>query len=76
MQNLDKFLNVDFRIVIDYDKPNKVRKEKRHLIGRRGLIELVGMELYQKIILRAYRGKSEKITIRLRRGASIIFYRK
>lgn len=73
---LDKFLNTDFRIVIEYDKNFKVRKEKRHLIGRRGLFELVGMVLYQKIILRAYKASSEKITIRLRRGASIIFYRK
>ena len=76
MQNFDKFINTDFRIVIDYDDKKGERKEKRHLIGRRGLKNIVGEQLYIKIISRAYRGNSEKITIRLRRGASIIFYRK
>lgn len=75
MKTDDKFLNTDFRIVIEYDR-NKGEPRKRYLLGRRGLINVVGMDLYQSLIKRAYEGKSEKITMRLRRGATIIFYRK
>lgn len=76
MANLDKFINTDFRIVIDYDNVKGARKEKRHLIGRSGLQNVLGMDLYIRVVNRAYRAKTEKITIRLRRGATIIFYRK
>ena len=76
MQSFDKFLNTDFRIVINYDKKDKNGNRVRHLVGRRGLQNLLGIELYKKTIERAYKRNSEKITLRLRRGISIIFYRK
>lgn len=72
---MDKFINVDFRIVISYDR-KKGEARKRHLVGRRGLIEVVGVGAYPKIILRAYGAKSEKIEMRVRNKCSIIFYRK
>lgn len=71
----DKYLNTDFRIVISYDRV-KGQPRKRCLLGRRGLINIVGKDLYCSLVKRAYRAKTEKITMRLRRGASIIFYRK
>lgn len=71
----DKYLNTDFRIVVSYDRKDG-EPRKRHLLGRRGLINLVGMDLYLSMINRAYKSNFPKITMRLRRGASIIFYRK
>lgn len=71
----DKYLNTDFRIVVSYDRKDG-EPRKRHLLGRRGLINLVGIDLYHSMINRAYKSNSLKITMRLRRGASIIFYRK
>lgn len=74
----DKYLNTDFRIVIDkrgYHKSGE-RKKNRHLVGRRGLKNLLGMDLYIKVVTRAYKGNSPKITIKLRRGVDIIFYLK
>lgn len=75
METDDKFLNTDFRIVISYDR-KKGEPRKRHLLGRQGLKKTVGERLYYSLVKRAYRENSEKITMRLRRGASIIFYRK
>lgn len=75
MEINDKYLNVDFRILISYDRV-KGKPRIRHLLGRRGLINVLGKDLYYSFVERAYRAKSEKITMRLRRGASIIFYRK
>ena len=73
---IDKYLNTDFRIVVDMRGRFKKseRRLNRHLIGRRGLENLLGRDLYLKVITRAYRGNSPKITIKLRRGIDIIFY--
>lgn len=71
----DKYINVDFRMVIEYDR-KKGEPRRRYLLGRQGLINIVGRDLYLSMIKRAYNQNSEKITMRLRRGASIIFYRK
>lgn len=75
---LNKYLNTDFRIVVDRrnEYKNAERKKNRHLIGRSGLEMLLGRDLYIKVISRAYRGKTPKITIKLRRGLDIIFYLK
>lgn len=78
VEHLEKYINTDFRIVVDLRNKYKSakRKENRHLIGRRGLETLLGRDLYIKTIKRAYKGKTQKITIKLRRGIDIIFYLK
>lgn len=78
VSKLDKYLNTDFRIVIDWRNKFKQveRKKNRCLIGRSGLINLLGRELYTKVIIKAYKGNSSKITIKLRRGIDIILYTK
>lgn len=53
----DKYLNTDFRIVVSYDR-KEGEPRKRHLLGRRGLINLVGIDLYHSMISRAYKSNS------------------
>lgn len=74
----DKYLNIDFRIVVDKRNycNNEERRKSRHLVGRRGLKNILGMDLYTKVVTRAYRENLPKITIKLRRGIDIIFYLK
>lgn len=47
---------------------------KGRLLGRYGLIALVGEEMATKLIQRAERGKTDKITCKLRRGLRFDFY--
>lgn len=77
-KQIEKYLNTDFRIVIDMRNKykNAKRKENRHLVGRRGLENMLGRDLYIKVITREYKANSSKITIKLRRGIDIIFYLK
>lgn len=77
-KQIEKYLNTDFRIVIDQRNKykNAKRKENRRLVGRSGLESLLGRDLYIKVITRAYKANSPKITIKLRRGLDIIFYLK
>lgn len=76
--DIDKFLNTDYRIVVDRRAAfkNTERSKNRHLVGRRGLEALLGRDLYIKVVRRAYKANSPKITIKLRRGIDIIFYLK
>lgn len=74
-----KYLNLDYRIVVTdcrYDKVFRERKQKRHLIGRRGLISIVGEELAIRLVMRAYNQNLPKLTCKLRRGITIEFYAK
>lgn len=77
-KQMEKYLNTDFRIVVDLRNKYKdsERKKNRYLIGRSGLESLLGRDLYIKVITRAYKGNLPKITIKLRRGVDIIFYLK
>lgn len=77
-KGIDKYLNTDFRIVVDRrgEFKDAERRKNRHLIGRKGLENLLGRDLYIKVVTRAYTGNSPKITIKLRRGIDIIFYLK
>lgn len=47
---------------------------KGRLLGLRGFLPLVGEELAIKLLARAERGKTDKITYRLRRGLRFDFY--
>jgi len=64
-------INLDFRIKV-YGYENGVRLNK--LVGVSGIIELIGVELLNKFLDRAYRLVSDKCVCRLRRGLVVTFY--
>lgn len=68
-----RFINRDFKIVAQRSNCHGCKRERR-LIARSGLIDLLGDEMAIKVVSRAYKQKSDKITIKLRRGITIIFY--
>ena len=49
---------------------NRINK----LVGVRGLMELIGLELAAKFIARAFRALLDKVVCKLRRGLKITFY--
>lgn len=72
-----RFINTDFRIVLQYSRSYGLErgvKRNRSLVGRSGLINEVGEEMAIKLVRMAYRGKTPKITCKLRRGLQVIFY--
>lgn len=76
MNRIDKNLNRDFRIKLFRSRLKTKKFKINTLIGRRRLHSIVGEQLYNKIVSRAYREKTDKITFNLRRGISITFYSK
>lgn len=69
-----KEINRNFRIkingIVDGKKVNK-------LVGVKGLIELIeliGVEMANKMLLRAFNGTDDKTVCKLRRGIKISFY--
>lgn len=68
-----KQINMNFRIkeagVVDGKKVNK-------LVGVYGLIELVGVEMANKMLRRAFNGTGDKMVCKLRRGIKVTFYNK
>ena len=68
-----KEINRNFRIkingIVDGKKVNK-------LVGVKGLIELIGVEMANKMIRRAFNGKGDKMECKLRRGIKVVFYSK
>lgn len=76
--NLQRFgtfnkINRNFRIkvngMVDGNKINK-------LVGVKGLIELIGVEMANRMLRRAFNGKDDKTVCKLRRGIKISFYNK
>lgn len=65
-------INFNFRIKVAGidEKGNKINK----LVGVAGLIKLIGIELINKFIGRAFRSGEDKTTCKLRRGLKITFY--
>lgn len=61
----------NFRIkingIVDGKKVNK-------LVGVKGLIELIGVEMANKMLCRAFNGTDDKTVCKLRRGIKISFY--
>lgn len=49
---------------------------KNKLVGVKGLIELIGVEMANKMLRRAFNGKDDKTVCKLRRGIKISFYNK
>lgn len=66
-----KEINTNFRIkvngIVDGKKINT-------LVGVSGLIKLIGVEMVNKMLRRAFAGKDDKLVCKLRRGIKISFY--
>jgi len=68
-----KSVNMNFRIKVS-GLNDGVRINK--LVGVSGLINLIGVELANAIINRAFNGTSDKMVCKLRRGLKVTFYNK
>lgn len=67
-------INSNFRI-----KVNGINNEGRKintLVGCDGAIKLIGKELFDKFVARAFNSTSDNTTCKLRRGLKITFYGK
>lgn len=49
-------------------------KKINTLVGVSGLIKLVGIEMANKMIRRAFNGKGDKMECKLRRSIKVVFY--
>lgn len=49
-------------------------KKINTLVGVKGLIELIGVEIANKMLRRAFNGTDDKTVCKLRRGIKISFY--
>lgn len=67
----NKINQSQFRIkingIVDGKKVNK-------LVGVKGLIELIGVEIANKMLRRSFNGTDDKTVCKLRRGIKISFY--
>lgn len=65
-------INENFKIKVhgvNFDGPNMNK-----LVGVSGLIELIGVELTNRVVARAFNSKFDKCECRLRRGLRVTFY--
>ncbi len=69
-----KEINIDFRIKVYGLDENGNRLNT--LVGVKGLVNLIGEDLANKFLERAYRLVSSKTVCKLRRGLCITFYQK
>ena len=73
LERTTKEINMNFRIkvngIVDGKKINT-------LVGVSGLIKLVGIEMANKMIRRAFYGKGDKMECKLRRCIKVVFYSK
>jgi hypothetical protein len=67
-------INLDFRIKV-YGT-DACGNRLNTLVGVRGLVNLIGEELANKFLERAYRLVSNKCVCKLRRGLQVTFYNK
>lgn len=71
LERTTKEINMNFRIkvngIVDGKKINT-------LVGVKGLIELIGVEMANKMLRRAFNGTDNKTVCKLRRGIKISFY--
>lgn len=72
---MDKYLNVDYRVVVERRNAEGVR-EFRRLFGRYGLISLLGRDTYLRVVKQAYARNSVKYSCTPRKGMIITFYLK
>lgn len=65
-------INANFKIkVFGRDESGK---KINTLVGVSGLIKLIGEELAENLVARAFRGKGDKCECKLRRGIKVTFY--
>ena len=65
-------INENFKIKvhgINFEGPNMNK-----LVGVSGLIRLIGVELTNKVLTRAFKSTNDKCECRLRRGLKVTFY--
>lgn len=74
LQFTTKSINSNFKIKVK--GLDNLGKKINKLVGVAGLIALIGMELVNKFVGRAFKGMfdGEKITCKLRRGLVVTFY--
>ena len=65
-------INTNFKIKVQ--GINFEGKKLNMLIGVSGLIQLIGVDLTNKLVKRAFINPNEKCECKLRRGLKIIFY--
>lgn len=64
-------INRNFRIKVSgVDRGNKVHK----LVGVSGAIALIGVEMFNKLLKRAFSSVEDKCVCKLRRGIKFSFY--
>lgn len=66
-------INTNYRIKV-YGMTDGGRIDK--LVGVSGLLNLIGRELSDKLVRRAFESKEDKTICKLRRGIKITFYSK
>ena len=66
-------INADFWIKV-YGWIDGVKIDK--LVGVSGLLDLIGLDLLNKFVERAYKAGVNKVVCKLRRGIKITFYSK
>ncbi len=66
-------INANFRIKV-YGIVEGIKYDM--LVGVKGLVELIGVELANKLLARAFKSKEDKTPCKLRRGIKITFYAK
>lgn len=62
-------INRDFRLKV-YNKAERINS----LRGVSGLVEMIGQELFDKFLNRAYKSGQDRTICRLRRGLVVTFY--
>lgn len=67
-------VNLNFRIKV-YGRDENGKKINM-LVGVSGLIRLIGMELFNKLVGKAFASKLDNFVAKLRRGLKITFYGK
>lgn len=73
MNYTTKEINSNFKIKVDGVDENGVKLHKA--VGVRGLLELIGAEMANKMLKRAFNCMDDKCVCKLRRGIKITFYR-
>lgn len=66
-KEINRNLRIKINGIVDGKKVNK-------LVGVKGLIELIGVEMANKMLRRAFNGTDDKTVCKLRRGIKISFY--
>lgn len=70
---MDKFINTDYRVVVECRNSDGSRQYRR-LFGRSGLISLLGDTTYIRVVKQAYARNSAKYSCNPRKNLVVTFY--